>query len=144
MHSALLTSIITREELDVVSASTLDERAEAEVFSMLLIAGDANRLAESDDVAVIFPEIAKALQGNVVPLVADKDSERDLQRRFRFNRFPCIVFLRHGEYLGVIQGVQDWSDYMSEIADILVREPSDPPPFKLPDGCGVPASHQTH
>lgn len=144
MHSALLTSIIVREGLEVISDAALDEAAGNEVFSMLLIAGDANRLAESNDVAVIFPEIAKALDGNVTALVAAFDSEREFQKRFRFNKFPCVVFLRYGEYLGVIQGVRDWSDYMTEISEILLRDPSEPPPFRLPDGCGVPASLQTH
>ena len=56
----------------------------------------------------------------------------------------ALIFLRHGEYLGTIQRVQDWTDYLREIPDILAREPSNPPPFKFPDGCGAPQPNLQH
>lgn len=142
MFSPLLTSIIEREALKVVDEAGLDRLAEETVFSMVFFPGDANRLAESNDVAVILPELNKAFAGNITAFVVERDSERDLQRRYRFNSFPSLVFLRYGRYLGVIQGVRDWTDYLNEISEILSREPSDPPPFRLPEGCGVqPGAH---
>ena len=144
MFSPLLTTIIEREDLDVVDAAALDQQAGRTVFSMVFFAGDAERLAESNDVAVILPELTRALQGQVKAFVVDRDSERELQRRYRFNRFPSLVFLREGDYLGVIQGVRDWTDYLTEISDILSRDPSDPPPFTFPEGCGVPAGVAAH
>lgn len=144
MHSPLLTSIIEREALTVVDETTLDRLATDAAFSMVFFPGDAERLAESNDVAVILPELQKAFAGNITAFVADRGSERELQRRYRFNRFPSLVFLRHGHYLGVIQGVQDWADYLNEISEILSCEPSEPPPFRFPDGCGVPAGVNTH
>ncbi len=144
MFSGLLTSIIEREGIEVVDEEGLDQQAKETVFSMVFFPGDAERLAESNDVAVILPELNKALQGAVTPFVVDRSSERDLQRRYRFNSFPSLVFLRHGEYLGVIQGVKDWNEYLNEITGILTREPTDPPAFKFPEGCGVTASAQAH
>ncbi|MCG6858558.1 MAG: hypothetical protein LJE67_10890 [Salaquimonas sp.] len=38
----------------------------------------------------------------------------------------------------------DWTDYVREIAGILTREVSDPPPFKFPEGCGLYAPDQLH
>jgi hydrogenase-1 operon protein HyaE len=111
---------------------------------MLFVAGDAERIAESNDVAVVVPELDKAFEGAVTVLVADRDSERGIQRRYRFNAFPALIFLRHGEYLGCIQRVQDWTDYLRAIPDILAREPSNPPPFKFPDGCGAPQPNLQH
>jgi hydrogenase-1 operon protein HyaE len=144
MFSPLLQSIIDREGYDVVTRDTLEEIAQARDFVMLFFAGDAVRLAESNDVAVVLPELDKALGGNVTPLIVSRDSERDLQRRYLFNAFPAIVFLRRGDYLGVLQGILDWADYQVQIPEILAREPSDPPPFKFPDGCGVAPEGLTH
>lgn len=144
MFSPLLTSIIEREAFEVVDEAGLDRLAGETVFSMVFFPGDADRLAESNDVAVILPELHKAFAGNITAFVVDRGSERELQRRFRFNSFPSLVFLRYGEYLGVIQGVRDWTDYLSEISDILGREPSDPPPFRLPEGCGVQTGVSAH
>jgi len=144
MFSPLLQSIIERENYRVVTDDDLDAAAEPNLFTMLFVAGDAERIAESNDVAVVVPELDKAFEGAVTVLVADRDSERDIQRRYRFNAFPALIFLRHGEYLGCIQRVQDWTDYLREIPDILAREPSNPPPFKFPDGCGAPQPNLQH
>ncbi|WP_305987545.1 hydrogenase-1 expression HyaE [Roseibium sp. MMSF_3544] len=137
MFSPLLTSIIAREGLKVVNEEALDKSAAETVFTMVFFPGDAERLAESNDVAVILPELSKALQGSVTPLIVDRSCERELQRRYRFNSFPSLVFLRYGAYLGVIQGVRDWTDYLNEISEILTREPTEPPAFRFPEGCGV-------
>lgn len=144
MFSPLLKSIIDREGYRVLRHDEIDAATEALPFAMLFVAGDAERLTESDDVAVVMPELEKALGGVVTPLIADRTSERDIQRRYRFNAFPVLIFLRHGEYLGAIQRIKDWADYLREIPEILAREPSDPPPFKLPDGCGEPLSGLPH
>ncbi|WP_346891767.1 hydrogenase-1 expression HyaE [uncultured Roseibium sp.] len=144
MFSPLLQSIIDREGYTVVTHDTLDEMAQTHDFVMLFFAGDAARLAESNDVAVVLPELDKALGGNVTPLIVSRDSERELQRRYLFNAFPAIVFLRRGDYLGVLQGILDWADYQVQIPEILSRDPSAPPPFKFPDGCGVAPEGLTH
>lgn len=132
MHSPLLQSIIARHGFPVVGDADWADFATGHEHVMLLIAGDAARLAESDDVAVILPELAKVFGDMLRPAVAAKADERAFQRRFRFAAFPALVLVRRGEYLGAITRVRDWSDYLVEIPDILARQPSEPPPFKLP------------
>lgn len=139
MFSPLLKSVIAREGLAVVGQDTLDDLAADLEYAALFFAGDAARHAESDDVAIILPELVRAFRGAFTPLVVARDAERPLQRRYRFNAFPALVFLRRGGYLGVIQRVLDWQDYGAEIAAILRREQSDPPRFEFPEGCGAPA-----
>jgi hydrogenase-1 operon protein HyaE len=138
VFSPLLTSVIERAHLVVVDTPELDRLSRKEVFSMIYFPGDAERLVESDDVSVILPELAEVFKGAVRTFVVSRDSERLLQHRYHFNRFPCLVFLRNGAYLGIIQGVRNWTDYLNEIPEILLREPSDPPPYKFfPEGCGT-------
>ncbi len=143
-HSPLLQSIIDREGLETVTHEDFEAQVVDRGYVALFFAGDAARLAESDDVAVVLPELYRAFQRAFTPLVVMSESERELQKRYRFNSFPSLVFLRDGEYLGVIQGVLDWTDYLDEIADILLRDPSDPPPFKFPEGCGAPQPQMSH
>lgn len=144
MFSPLLQSIIDREGYRVVGHDELDAVTAQLPFAMLFVAGDALRVAESNDVAVVVPELDKAFGGAVTPLVVRRDSEREIQRRYRFNAFPVLIFLRYGDYLGVIPRIQDWTDYMRDIPDILSREPSDPPAFRFPDGCGAPQPTLQH
>ncbi|MEX3010545.1 hydrogenase-1 expression HyaE [Hoeflea sp. TYP-13] len=135
MFSALLQSTIERHGFDTVDAAGLDVYAQAREHVVLFFPGDAVRLAESDDVAVVLPELIKVFGDRITPAVVPRDSERELQRRYRFNAFPALVFLRNGQYLGVLQRILDWGDYLEQIPEILSREVSDPPPFAFPEHC---------
>ena len=139
MFSPILETIIEREKIAVVNENTIDDFARKNGDVILFFSGDHKRLVEVNDVAVILPELIKASDNALVAAVVDRDAERPLQRRYRFNAFPTLVFLREGQYLGAISRVLDWGDYIIEINKILASEPSQPPPFKLPDGCGTPA-----
>lgn len=130
--SPLLTSINERHGYRVVRASELAEAAAAHEHVVLMLSGDAERLAESNDLAVVLPELIAAFRGRLTAVVAAREDERVFQRTYRFSSFPALVFLRRGQYLGAITRIRDWSDYLREIPEILAREPSEPPPFKLP------------
>ncbi|MCJ2182803.1 hydrogenase-1 expression HyaE [Novosphingobium sp. 1949] len=134
--SPLLDGIIARHRYPVVTPEALDAEAAAYPLVLLFLCGDHRRLAESNDVAVVLPELDAALEGHARVLVCAREHEREIQRRYRFTAFPALVFLREGGYLGAIEGIRDWSDYLVEIPEILGREPSAPPAFKLPAGCG--------
>ncbi len=132
MLSKLLQSIVVRHNYPIVSETEWGAFARSHEHVMLLVAGDAARLAESDDLAVILPELVKVFGEVLTPAVAAREAERAFQRMYRFSAFPALVLLRRGEYLGAISRVRDWTDYLVEIPDILARQPSVPPPFKLP------------
>lgn len=136
MFSYLTQSLIDHHGYQLVDENNVDDFLAANQYSVLFFAGDAERLAESDDVAVILPELIRAYDGVIVPaVVARLEAERALQRRYRFNAFPTLVFLKNGGYLGAISRVQDWKDYVSEIREILSKEVTDPPAYTLPEGC---------
>jgi hydrogenase-1 operon protein HyaE len=120
-----------------VGEEDLDHIAAQHPLAMLLVAGDWWRLAESDDLAVIVPELDKALGHNVAVLVASREAERAMQRRFHFASFPALVFLREGAYLGAMEGIRDWQDYVAELPEMLTRQPASPPPFRMPQGCAT-------
>ncbi|MCB1477480.1 MAG: hydrogenase-1 expression HyaE [Tepidamorphaceae bacterium] len=142
--SPLLQSIVEKHGYTVVDEESLAAFAAANEHVVLFFAGDAERLGESNDVAVILPELHAVFRDVLVPAVVSREAERGLQRRYRFNAFPALVFLRDGQYLGTIQRVLDWGDYLREIPEILGRTPSEPPPFKLPDGCVSAGATQIH
>jgi hydrogenase-1 operon protein HyaE len=139
MFAPVIQSLISRHGWPVLTAETLEGFFAAHGEVVLFFSGDAERLDESSDVAVILPEILKVFGGRVTAAAVARDFERDLQRRYRFAAFPALVFLRGGEYLGAVSRMKDWDVYLSEIAEILSREPSEPPPFKLPDGSAARA-----
>ena len=134
-YSPLLERIMSQRGYRIVGYDDVEALAHEASVVMLFFAGDHARLGESNDVAVVLPELDDALQGHVTPLIVARDDERALQRRFHFSAYPALVFLTGGAYLGVIEGIRDWVDYMREVPEILLREPTMPPPFKMPAGC---------
>ncbi len=137
MASPLIDALTAKHGFAAVNEETVDAFLAAHAEAVLFFPGDFERLAESTDVAVILPEILKHFRGRLAPAIVEKPAERALQRRYRFNAFPALVFLRGAGYLGTITRVLNWQEYLSEIERILALEPSVPPPFEFP-GC-VPA-----
>jgi hydrogenase-1 operon protein HyaE len=135
MPSPLIDQLITKHGFGSVTEETVDGFLNTNKDTVLFFPGDWDRLVESADVAVILPEILKQFKGRLTPALVAKSAERILQRRYRFNAFPALVFLRSGEYLGTICRVLDWQDYLSEIESILARDPGEPPPYQFPEGC---------
>jgi hydrogenase-1 operon protein HyaE len=136
MTSPLLQQLQTRHGLPLLDADNYDQFVYGHENVVLFFANDPVMFPESHDVAVILPEILKAFAGKLHGAVIAKSVERELQARFRFSSWPSLVFLRGGEYLGVITGIKDWAEYGREFAQILAAEPSQPPGFDLDKVCG--------
>ena len=140
MFSPLTRQLIETRGYALVDETNVDAFLDQTPYAVLFFPGDAERLAESDDVAVVLPELIKTFDAVITPaIVARGEAERALQRRFRFNAFPTLVFTKRQGYLGAISRVQDWNDYVRETADIITREPTDPPTYSLPEGCATTA-----
>lgn len=96
-------------------------------LEVLFFCGDAARIPESQDVAVILPELLAALRTALVPRRVAPADERALEARFGVGAKPALVFLRDGAYLGAIEKMQDWAVYLQQVPGILAAEPSQPP-----------------
>lgn len=95
---------------------------------MLFFHGDPVRFPEVLDVAVVLPELQRAHGGRFTLAVADPAHEDALARRWGSNRWPALVFLRDGGYVGVLAGMHDWTDYVERVGELLaapvVRAPT--------------------
>ena len=111
-----------------VDETTIDAFLSAHDHAILFFSGDAERLVEVNDVAVILPEIMKVFGEVLTPAIVDRSSEMSLKERFGFGAFPALVIARGTDVLGSISRVLDWQDYLKEISAILVRDPNDPLP----------------
>ena len=100
-------------------------------FSVLFFTEDIKRFPESNDVAVVLPELV-AVFPQLVPAVVAREDEKKLQRQYGFTSWPALVFFREGQYLGVLTGIQDWNVYLSEIKSLLASEPTRPPTVGIP------------
>ena len=86
---------------------------------VLFFTEDPKKYPESADVAVILPELMQALHGRFRTAVVERASERALQKRFGFARWPALVFLRDGDLVGAITGMHDWNEFVQKAATLL-------------------------
>jgi len=87
--------------------------------ALLLFTEDPARYRETLDLAVIVPEIARAFPGRFAVGVLLPEAARALQPRYGFRRWPALVLVRGGEYVGAIDGLRGWDEYLAQVAALL-------------------------
>ena len=88
----------------------------------LFIPGDPRRNLETADAAVILPELAQAFQHRFDCAVIDDAIEAQLREQYRALKTPGLLFFRGEQFLGAIEKVRDWSDYLARTTHILSLE----------------------
>ena len=132
---ATATPLIDRltDELNypMLDLSNIDAFLADNDFSVLFFTEDIKRFPETNDVAVVLPELL-AVFPDLKAAVISRNDEKKLQSLYGFRAWPALVFMRREQYLDAITGIQDWSEYLSQIKNILTSEP------KRPLSVGVP------
>ena len=111
----------------VLEAGELDAWADAPGPALLVFTEDPVLYRETLDLAVIVPELAQAMPGRFRTGVLLPAAARALAPRYGFRRWPALVLLKEGRYVGAIDGVRDWQDYVDELAQLLEAQPTRPP-----------------
>lgn len=111
----------------LLDADNLDAFCDAPGDAVIFCAGDPVQHPECLDVAVVLPELMRTWPGRFRAALADPGLEPALQARYGFTRWPSLVFLRDGAYVGVLSGIQDWAVYLARIQELLVSQPGRPP-----------------
>jgi hydrogenase-1 operon protein HyaE len=100
--------------------------------AVLFFADDPRRAPECWDVAVVLPDLMAAHASGARVALLDPAVAKAVAPRFGVSIWPSLVFLRDGEYLGVIERMRDWGEYAVRIPQILARAPSTPPDPRFP------------
>jgi hydrogenase-1 operon protein HyaE len=99
---------------------------------VLFCGGNPVQYPECLDVAVVLPELLAIHRDRLQAAVLAPELEAAAQARYGFNRWPSLVFLRDGDYLGTLSGMQDWIAYVARFCEILAAAPSRPPTVGIP------------
>ena len=132
MNSPLIERLLTEFGYPEITADNHDEFICEPGVKVLFFTGDPKKFRETDDVAVILPELANAFHGRFRPAVVSRSAEVGLQIQYGFKTWPALVFVCKDGYLGTITGVQNWSDYLRQIENLLSKKPGRTPGFKIP------------
>ena len=98
---------------------------------LLACLAEPQRNPESQDLAVLLPEIAVIAGAEAVAVAPPALAER-CAARHGVTRWPTLVLLRDGSYVGAIDGLRDWVEYRRLLTDL------DQAPRQRPPGVGVP------
>jgi hydrogenase-1 operon protein HyaE len=137
----LLEQLVSRHGFTAVDADSIDDFIHAAGHAMLVFTEDPVRYKETLDLAVIAPEVARAFAGQFRVGVLYPDAARKVAPRFGFARWPALVMLRDGAYVGAIDGLRNWDEYLNETQQLLTAAPIRPPSVGIAvKSSGVPAS----
>jgi hydrogenase-1 operon protein HyaE len=85
----------------------------------LFIPGDPARNLETADAAVILPELRMVFQGAFDCALVDDAIEATVRESHRALKTPGFLFFQQGRYLGSVEKIRDWDDYLTRITHIL-------------------------
>jgi hydrogenase-1 operon protein HyaE len=128
----LIAQLLAKHGFAEVTPEGIDAFASVPGHAMLVFLEDPLRVRETLDVAVIVPELARAFAGRFRVGVLLPDSARALAPRYGFRRWPALVILRDGAYVGAVDGLRGWDDYLARVAELLGADPVRPPTVGIP------------
>ena len=130
MHP-LLTRLVAATGAAVLDADSFDAWTMRPGMAMLVFAEAPERQKETLDVAVIVPELHALHGGGFRVALLLPEAARALAPRYGFARWPALVMLRDGRYLGAVEGVRDWAVYVDQLERLLAA------PALRPPGVGI-------
>jgi hydrogenase-1 operon protein HyaE len=123
----LIEQMFTRHGFARVDADSIDAFAAGPGHALLVFTEDPVRFKETLDLAVIAPEVAKAFDGRFRAAALLPADARKVAPRFGFARWPALVLLKDGQYVGAIDGLRNWEEYVEEMQRLLSAEPTRAP-----------------
>jgi hydrogenase-1 operon protein HyaE len=123
----LVEQLITRHGFARLDLDTLDAFAGAPGHALLVFTEDPVRYKETLDLAVIAPEVARAFPGRFRVGVLLPADARKAASRYGFARWPALVMLKDGRYVGAVDGLRNWEEYLEDVQRLLDAEPTRAP-----------------
>lgn len=144
MSYPLLAQLFAKHGFAQVHAGNFDGFTSRPGRTLLVFLEDPIRYRETLDLAVIVPEIARAFPGRfAVGVLLPQDARREAVR-YGFARWPAVVMLADGDYVGAIDGLRNWDEYIKETDALLKSEPTRAPSIGIAVSGGPPAAGSCH
>jgi hydrogenase-1 operon protein HyaE len=123
----LLEQLFTKHGYENVAPASVDAFVQRSGHALLVFTEDPMRVRETLDLAVIVPQLSAAFPDRFRVGVLLPDAARRLQPRYGVRRWPAFIVLRDGAYVGAVEGLRGWDEYVGEVARLLEATPSRPP-----------------
>lgn len=134
MSHLLIDRLVDELDYPDVSLANHDAFVGQPGMNVLFFPGDVTTVRDATDVAVVLPELVAAFDGRISPGVV-RDVFGDglvLKRQYGFRKYPALVFVRAGDYIDALTGIQDWNVYLQKVDELLNAAPQRRPGFSIP------------
>jgi len=128
----LVEQMFSRHGCVDVNADNVDAFLAQAGHALLVFTEDPMRFKETLDLAVVVPQLQRAFPGRFAVGVLLPGAARKVQVRYGFNRWPALVMLKDGQYVGVIDGLRNWDEYLEQMQTLLIAAPTRPPTVGIP------------
>jgi hydrogenase-1 operon protein HyaE len=128
----LLERLRAQSNIRLLDEAGLESFIAAAGDGMVLFTQEPDQQPETWDVAVILPEVLKQTGDRLRAVIVTPDLARKEKARFGITRWPSLVFVRDGEYVGAIDGMRNWDEYQREIAAMLNKPTGRAPSVGIP------------
>jgi hydrogenase-1 operon protein HyaE len=119
--SGLLDKLVTKHNISEFDHESFQDFINDSGSGVALLTEEPDIAPESWDMAVIFPELLAVIGAQLRTAIVRPESAKILQTRFGLSRLPALLFVRDGGYVGAIEGLRDWSEFVSEFAEMLQK-----------------------
>lgn len=123
----LLAQLVTRHGFVELDAAAFDAWIAPPGRALVVFVEDPARVKETLDLAVIAPEIARAFPQVFRTALLMPEAARAVAVRYGFRRWPALVVLRDGGYVGAVDGLRNWDEYVNEVARLVDAPVTRPP-----------------
>lgn len=127
-----------------LDAANFDDWTAQPGCALLVFTEDPLLNRETLDLAVIVRELAQALPARMRIGVLLPAAARALAPRYGFRRWPALVLLNDGRYVGAIDGLRDWQDYLDELTRLRAAPPTRPPSVGIAVAAPAQSSGSCH
>lgn len=132
LHTPLVNRLAAEFGATWVDETSVNDWAAQGGDRVVLLAGDAVRTPEGQDVAVVLPELQRHASKRFEIAVVPVDQEEQVARRYGINRWPTLLFLRDGKFVTSIAGMLDWQPFVQAVEAALRMPTSRPPTIGIP------------
>ena len=140
----LVAQLFSKHHFADVTPSNVDAWTKTTGRSLLLFLEDPGRFKETLDLAVIVPELCRAFPGRFSVGVLLPAAAREIAVRYGFRRWPAFVILADGKYVGAVDGLRNWDEYLIEVARLLDAAPARPPTLGIAIKGGAEGAADCH
>jgi len=122
-----ITALVESGRFVSVNADGVQAFAAAPGDSVLLLTADTRNNPESWDALIVLPEVLRAHADALRAAIVPPGEAAKVALRFGVRTYPAMVFQRGGEYVGAIEGLQDWEAYVRLTEQMLAAPTSRAP-----------------